>query len=435
MLQPLHINDRKVIASQFHISVEQFDALVNSAHHAYEFLKIMGPFYGQEDNHEPTFRVASEPVRLPVGSQQLLTDFGNDLVRLGRSLPKLPTTYQKLLGNGLDFRIPLTFRIDAILDENEKIRVNEIEGMDGASALMMIEQLTYGLQTFHDTTIGRLISTFHSIFPTQKIIKIAIVRSNITTNHYTANTYRFMEFMHELSKGTVQCELYDLEELKGGVTPAWDQFSVVLNETYFSPEELYKLGIAESQLYASGNFNALVNKGLFALVHERALTSFWKKELGNERFIRIKSLLIPSRFITSEKELDLARKQGKVVKVTWAQDDMSIANRAQGVAIPVGEIVHSSEERWEFLRECIRKGYTVIAQEFVKPTTIQSYLKKKAGLELVDWYNRTCVKFVVAGNPNGKEIPSVNITATEVTLGPDVIPSGRKCSFTAGILA
>ena len=52
----------------------------------------------------------------------------------------------------------------------------------------------------------------------------------------------------------------------------------------------------------------------------------------------------------------------------------------------------------------------------------------------MSWYNRLCVKYVVDGNPNAEVAPEVYPTAAEVTLGPEVVPAGRKCAFTAGIL-
>ncbi len=77
----------------------------------------------------------------------------------------------------------------------------------------------------------------------------------------------------------------------------------------------------------------------------------------------------------------------------------------------------------------------MIAQDFIVPGKFKSYLRKKGiTLEYVDWYNRVCVKYVVEGNPNDVNLPAVALTATEVTLGPEVVPAGRKCAFTAGVL-
>jgi hypothetical protein len=45
------------------------------------------------------------------------------------------------------------------------------------------------------------------------------------------------------------------------------------------------------------------------------------------------------------------------------------------------------------------------------------------------------VKYVAGGNPNSESLPNAVITAVGVTLGPDVVPAGRKCAFTAGAFA
>ena len=53
----------------------------------------------------------------------------------------------------------------------------------------------------------------------------------------------------------------------------------------------------------------------------------------------------------------------------------------------------------------------------------------------MEWYNRICVKYVCGGDPNSKDVPAVDLTATEVTLGPGVVPATRECAFTAGKFA
>lgn len=439
MINQLHLNDLKQIATQLELPVERFSYLLKSANHAYEFIRKMGPFYGREEINEPTFRITAEPVRLPVGSRKLLTVLGDDLLYLGRALPSLPFAYQKMIGEGLDLRVPLTWRIDSIINTKNEIKVNEIEGIDSVSALMMIEQLAYGLQSLEETTMVRLIEALKKIYLVSEDrppLKLAIIRNDLVNNPFTPNARRFMELVHELSKGQIKCDLFDIDELREKVVaPEWDIYSAVLNEAYCSPLELKNLGISMNQILTSGNYNALVNKGVFALLFEPALIDFWKKEIGDVRYCRLKDVLIPTKFITTFDELDIARKEGKVVKVTWADGNMIIVNRAKGVAIPTGDIDMSSDERWDLLRSYMEQGYTLIAQDYVEPALLPAYLRKKyTNLEPVAWYNRVCVKFVVDGNPDSDIAPSVNVTATEVTLGPEVVPAGRKCAFTAGEL-
>ena len=436
MLQQLHLNDRKAIASQLAITVEQFDELVQSANHAYDFMKIMGPFYGSEEIQEPTFRTTAEPVRLPIGSKRILSQLGEDLSHMGRALCKLPHIYKNMLGSGLDYRVPLTFRVDCIIDDHGAIHVNEVEGKDGASALMMAEQLAFGLQPFGETTIGRLIKALNKIYliTPEKPLHIAFIRTDTKNDHYVLNTKRFIEMIHELSQGTIQCEIFDTIDLEAGNIPDWSKFAAIFNETNMSPKEIKAFNVPMENVLAAGNYDALVNKGVFALVHEPAIVKFWEKEIGLDRLDRLQSLLIPSRFITTDEELEQARKEGKVVKVTWAEGNMMIANRSQGVAMPAGNVKQSTDERWELLRECLKKGYTLIAQEYVEPGKISAYLRKRGtSIEPVSWYNRLCVKYVHSGNPNGEEAPKIHLTASEITLGPDVVPAGRACAFTAAI--
>ena len=89
-----------------------------------------------------------------------------------------------------------------------------------------------------------------------------------------------------------------------------------------------------------------------------------------------------------------------------------------------------------FYGKLVKKGYIIIAQEYVKPGRIKALLRKKGtNLEPVKWYNRICVKYVCENNPNQRKVPAVALIALEVTLGPDIIPAGRKCAFTAGKFA
>ncbi|MDP3941571.1 MAG: hypothetical protein Q8Q49_04665 [bacterium] len=438
-MNQLHINDRRQLANLLSLPLEQFDTLLQSANHAHSFIKAMGPFYGPENVNEPTFRITAEPVRLPLGSKKILTDFGNDLLHLGRALRTLPKSYQNLLGDGMDIRVPLTWRIDSIIDAKGALKVNEIEGIDSVSALMMIEQLAYHLQLMEETTIARIIAALEKMFlvsPYKSALRLAIIR-NLYNNPFTPNAKRFIEIVHELSKGAIQCELFDIEELKNKVViPDWESYAVVLNESYSSPAELGEIGITRQQLLASGNYNAMVNKGLFALFYDPELRTFWNEKLGEERNERLRQLMIPSYFVASHDALDKARADGKVVKVTWAKGNMIVANRAKGVAVPLGDIMESQDERWNLLHEFIDRGYRMIAQDFVEPKQISAYLRKKGtSLELVEWYNRVCVKYVVNGNPNVETFQNVFPTAVEVTLGPEVIPAGRKCAFTAGMLS
>jgi len=150
-------------------------------------------------------------------------------------------------------------------------------------------------------------------------------------------------------------------------------------------------------------------------------------------FIGSRSCLSLLDLLIRKRTFDKARKSGEVVKASWAGTNTVLINRSKGVAVPNGTTIHSSDERWSSLKDLFNQGVKLISQEFVEPACIPTFLRKKGiTLEAVEWYNRVCVKYVVDGNPNSKDVPSVSLTATEVTLGPDVVPAGRKCAFTAG---
>ncbi len=434
MPDELHINDRIVLAKGLDLSLEKFDSLVLSANKAYEYFKNTGPFYGSEDIKEPTFRITAEAVSLPSSEIEKLKVIGKDLVKLGKSLANLPQSYKDRIGNDLDFRVPVTFRIDAILDNSDKLVINEIEGMDGAISLMVAEQLAYDLRPVASLTHAKLIELYKTMFPGKKI-KLCFIRSNVLTSPFTANAKRLIELLESYSNQEIQCDLFDFEDIKSKKeTPDFAGYDGIFNDTYLSPKELFSVGVPEDKLLTAGNYSALVVKGVFALVFEKQLEEFFTTEIGKDSLERLRSMLIPTHFINTKEDLENARKNEKVVKVAWAKDNMAVANRSAGVAVPKGETVHATEDRWKELEEYLDLGYTLIAQDFVEPKKIEAFLRKKGtSLEKVDWHNRICIKFVPTSNPNGEELPEVEVTAMEATLGPDIIPAGRASTFTAVI--
>jgi hypothetical protein len=429
----LPLNDRINLAKQLNLPLEQFNALVSHANHAYEVFKDLGPFYGQEHIKEPTFRITAQPVMLPKFAQEQLRTFGNDVLLLGSALKQLPETYKNQLGEGLDYRIPFTWRVDAILKDDGTIAINELEGVDGANALMMAEQLAYHLQSREDSTAAHVISAIRKICGITDVYshcKIALLKVN---NPHIVNARKFVEIVKKLSGGTIQIDVLLEEEIRNNsIQPKWDEYQAVLNEAAFSPQELLGMGVQDSQLVFSGSYIGLINKGVFALVFDPKLKEFWGRHLGLVVLDRLQKLMIPSRFVTSVEDIQQARKQRNVVKASWTGYETSIINRGKGVALPMGDVEQSTQERWEYLQELFSQGARVIVQDFVMPGKVHAYLRKKGTtLEAVDWYNRICIKYVCDGDPNKEPLPSVTMTALEATLGPNVIPAGRKCAFTA----
>lgn len=430
----MHPNDRKKLAENLGLSLIEFDRLIASANYAHGLFSALGPFYGKEEIKEPTFRITAEPVALPKKIRDLMIEVGNDLVYLGKALQKLPRDYKNQLGKSLDFNIPPTWRVDAILAENGRIKINELEIVDSASALMMAEQLAYNLQANEESTAVYLNSTLKVLCQKNddSFVKLALLRSNLSTNPHTPNAKRFIEILSKLAKENLEIDLMDVEDvIHGRVKPKWNEYDGIINETLISKQLLINLGIAENRIISSGNYNALGNKGIFVLIYEELLVDFWEKELGKERLNRLRDIMIPSQFIIDNKQLEEARVKGKVVKVTWAED-MVLLNRSKGVAMPEGDMEQSDNERWQLLAKLLKQGVKMIEQEYIRPAKIKAFLRKKStNLEQVDWYNRICFKYVCQGNPNLEPLPKVILTATEVTLGPKVIPSSRECAFTA----
>ncbi len=429
-------HDRELLARNLGLSLERFDKLLFSANHAYDVIKNLGPFYGKPGSLEPTFRITAEPVQIPGRYEQILLTFGSDLLHLGNALSRLPGKYQAILGASVDFKVPPTWRIDTILDETGNIRINEIEGVDCAGALMIAEQLAYNLQELPQSTAATLAAALKAFTHADGLFKVALIYPNLATDPYTPNFRKFVKLVSDLSNGALKVDLIDEKEIRNGtIKPDWQTYKGIIDESYLTPKELRSLGIKEHQMVSAGFYNAIANKGLFGLVFDPELEPFWTAEISKERLDRLKKIMIPTRFIENKKQLDEARTAGQVVKIYWADSTEITLDRGYGVAMPDGNTRHHTDERWEKLKHLLKDGVRLIAQEYIKPGKIHSYLRKKGtNLQAVDWYNRICFKYVCNGNPNTTiPLPEVKITAIEATLGPDVVPAGRECSFTAGM--
>ena len=425
---------RESLARNLNLNFEDFNRLLSSANYAYEVIKKLGPFYGQEGNNEPTFRIPAEAVHIPLSSKKILDELGEDLLHLAKALKSLPDNVKAMLPEELDYRIPPTWRADVILDQEGRMRVNEIEGQDGASALMVAEQIAYKLQTLSESTAAELASTLKKICHHVRPGPCRIAHIRVDNQHNT-NADRFIEFIHTVSKESVAIDhINENAVISGEIKPQWDTYAGAIIETSYAPQKFYDLGLKQDRVISVGIHNTFVNKGVFALFFDKQLEGFWREQLGIERFSRLFEILIPSHFIDTPRELKEAREQGKVVKVSWAGERAHLVNRSKGVAIPDDSVEQGIDERWDTLDELLKQGVKMIAQDYIVPRKISSYLRKKGtNLEYIDWYNRICVKYVTRGNPNEDILPTVALTATEVTLGPEVVPAGRKCAFTAGV--
>jgi len=81
--------------------------------------------------------------------------------------------------------------------------------------------------------------------------------------------------------------------------------------------------------------------------------------------------------------------------------------------------------------EYAEKGVDFISQDYVLPRRYNTLLRKNGGhsLEERNGFNRICLKYVFVPHEikNGKTY----LTASEATIGNDIIPTGRDCCFTA----
>lgn len=375
--QEIPTKNRQTLATNLGLDLSTFDNLITSANYAYDYMKDNGPFYGRGVDKEPTFRICAKPINLPNGSKKLALDLGNDIFHLAQVLHLLPAENKKLLGKGVDFRIPPMWRVDIILDEKGTFHLNEIEGQDGANALMMALQQAYHLQALQESTAAQLVETLKRMCIQQKNnhYKIAYLRVN---NYHTPNAQRFIKYIEKISNGTVLLEHFFDDELREGtILPHWESYAGVISECSLSPTELYAFGIKEEQIVLVGNYNAIANKGVMALLFEENLKSFWLKKLGEERFDRLKHIFIPTRWIKTLDDLKRAREKGMVVKVSWAGRDTTLINRSKGLALPSDTLPHGSDERWDLLKDLLTKGVSLIAQEFIMPTQISIFLRKK----------------------------------------------------------
>lgn len=100
--------------------------LARLAESNYQRFCKMGPFYGKGVG--PTFRVSAEPLSLPYEYYERFKQIGASLVE-----------YTKNKG----IPIPISFRIDTIMDDDGIIWVNEVQSDDGAEDLIIAKQVIY----------------------------------------------------------------------------------------------------------------------------------------------------------------------------------------------------------------------------------------------------------------------------------------------------
>lgn len=392
--------------------------LAKKATNAYKLFNEMGPFYGTVP--EPTFRISAEPVSLPENMLSEYTQIGKAIHTLSEAIKDLPPEIQQQYFKGRVFApTPFTWRLDTIISGNE-IFINEIETLDGADALMVAEQITYGLQTLDATTVKYYIEYFDQLFgqPQEgETRKLLFIRDLHDVPQYVANTERMIEYIEKLSGGKYNVILIDNSEIE---RINFDDYIGVWNlSVKITPDNLEDAGMKKPQLIQDGISSSLSNKAIFACIFDEDLESFWIENIGINNLNTLKKHLIPSSIIKTKPQLKNAVDDPKLVVKAYRAQDKQILGQ--------GSSVFGNDLGKNAFKEALRlfqQGVKFISQEYIVPDKLNAWLKKGRTVEPVNWYNRICVKYVIDGT-------TPIITAAEATLGPNPKPMGRKCCFTA----
>jgi hypothetical protein len=407
------------MANKLDLTPERYLDLWDSANLAFWKFTELGPFYGSGKKGEttPTFRVSTEPVRVPSRLREDLEQLGFALWELAGALNKLPDKYKPTIGTDYSYAPPFTWRLDTILTDTKELFVNEIEVNDGADALMVGEQIAYGIQDLDESTAfyfaQAILEKYGNII--ERPVKIAWIWDETLTK-YIANAARMSEFVDQISEGQIKMQVILLDE---NTVFEWSNFNGIINSSTFTPSFLYSQGVDPSQILLPGSFSVLGNKAIFAIINCDDLQEFWRASVSKASLEILKRMLIPTNFVTSrEKIIEASTNDDRVLKVYLSPErDLLECNR--GVFGP-----WSGQADWQRAVSAFDQGAQFVSQPFIQPAQIQAYLRANGGktIEEVDWYNRICVKYVVVYD-------EVFLTAAEATLGPNLVPAGRNCCF------
>lgn len=411
-------------ASALELSPDVFINKLAKVNAVYDRIMSLGPFYGKDiKGQNPSFRVTAEPLLLPRRFQEELKQLGQDIYVLAGCLVLLPSSYRAILGDGWSLHTPFSLRIDAIIDDQDKLYVNEVQISDGGDGRMIGLQLAYGLGTLQDSTAWYTVDFIKDRY-TQKGItspRIAFIRQNLVDSPYATNAKRMQEFLAQASGEDVQFSLVDRDELD---MVNWDLFDGVINYAYVRENDLVKKGIDPDKILCVGDASYIGSKALFALLHDSKLNQFWQQVLGEDIFQRLRSYFIPSTIIESKEQITQAKDNRLVVK-TYDSERLSMLGAARGVFGPW----NLGEEEWLKAYMIFGNGGKLIEQKYIVPKKFPAFLRSHSGknLERVSWYNRICAKYV-APTSSRKEVV---LTGLEATLGKNEKPSGVGCAFTS----
>lgn len=399
-----------------------FQTQLQAANLAYQKIVDFGPFYGKDVKGEtPSFRVSSAALRLPADLKSIYENLGQDIALLGKVLPDLPPDSQSRLGRDWSKQMPFLWRIDSIVSDSGQVFVNEVQISDGCDGRMTGLQAAYSLATPDQSTPGQAVNYLVNKFkdPIREVPKIAFVRHDISGSPYAANNRRMHEYLTDVARGRVDFALMDKTMIG---SQNWADFDGVINYAFLKVRDLEDHGIKPDQILCPGDATFIGSKGLFALLHDPLLNSFWENNLGTEGINRLKGAFIKTEFIKTSSDIRNARDSGSVVKVFDAER-LSTLGAARGVFGPWD----ASDESWQDAYSHLDQGSGLIVQDFVRPKKFSVLLRSNRGkgLQLVDFYNKIAAKYVES--PEGR----MQLTGLEATLGESEKPASKGCCITA----
>lgn len=381
----------------------------------------LGPFYGEDKGQAPSFRVSSTPLMFPKHFRDIYSQLGQDVYSLARVLPNLPDQYTSLIGEDWSPQIPFLWRLDTIIDDEDKINVNEVQISDGVDGLITGLQLAYGLNLLDQSPAGHVADYLAAKYPNKTSPpKIAFIRHDLSNSPYAANTKRMHEFLTAVSGERVDFTLMDKGQLE---TTDWNMFDGVINYAFIRSKDLLKAGIDAEKILCVGDACYMGSKAVFALLHDPELNEFWQSQLEPTVFQRLKKHLINSAIVKNEGDITHAKHNGQVVKV-YNTGRLSMIGDGRGVFGPWD----ITDETWQQVYSSFDNGSKLLTQDFVKPKKHPILLRNHDGsdLEKVEWYATATAKYVVV-SPDKNDVA---LTGFEARLSESENLAREGCCLT-----
>ncbi|MDP3983207.1 MAG: hypothetical protein Q8Q65_04005 [bacterium] len=409
IIHPSHGVSQKAIA--LGITPGIFQEQLQRANVAYNRIVDLGPFYGENiRGQDPSFRISAQPLLLPTHLKSQYQQLGQDVYSLACAIPSLPDTVLSLMGKDWSAMVPFLWRMDSIVDGEDRLFVNEIQISDGCNGRMTGLQLAYGLTTLQESTQGSIVNYLVDKYnpSLNSPPRVAFIRHNITDSPYAASALRTHEFLVQAADGKVDFHLTDKNQLE---STDWSRFDGIINYAFIRAQSLLENGITEDQILCPGDACYIGSKALFVLVHDSALSSFWQEHLGTDTFDRLKRHFIKSNLVKDASDIKNAKDSGFVVKI-FNTERLSTLGASRGVFGPWD----ISDETWQNSYIHLDEGSGLLTQEFVKPKKFPILLRNDDGsnLQRMDWYSNRISAHYVLTDISGT---NVALTGLEATLG------------------